>query len=128
MPNLEDWSRAVDVLVQDTAASRVRWTPITDFSDELREEVLRGVIYTTNVRCRNLFVYEYRYKTWMDEDTWRWEEDVAIEFVDDDWRLQWQWPQSPRNYSLLEAIRYQIANAESFLTGLLKDAAKRKQT
>jgi hypothetical protein len=115
------WNSVVERLITLTEQGVLEWT---ENDSSLRENVL-GRIYYTSFKDRNILVYEYNYKAYTDEDIWHWDNEVAIEFVDEQAKLQWQWPKSPLRFRLLEAIRYKMIKADSFLDAVLGDVETR---
>lgn len=118
MVNTSQWAEAVRKLILRTAEGPLQWNA-TFYSKELREDVLGDGIYLANVQGRSLIVYEYRYKSYSDEEHYVWEQGVTIEFVDHEGCLQWAWPKTPYHFQLLDTIRYQLARADKFLEDFL---------
>jgi hypothetical protein len=114
-----NWTGAVDKLLDLTAAGKVKWD-CGFFETKMRDDV-NGWIYSTYLNGRHIIVYEYAYKCFTDEDTWHWDTEVAIEFVDGDGRLEWQWPVTPSRFQLLDAVRRSAHGAEEFLEDFLED-------
>lgn len=120
MPSDTDWEGAVKKLLRLTESGEQSWQCAPGL-DEERENVV-GDAFVAEVQGRHIMVYQYRFKAYTDEDTWSWEERVAIEFVefrDNEFVTQWRWPTSPYGWRLLDAIRSQTARAPEFLRAFL---------
>jgi hypothetical protein len=116
--NDKEWEPVVEKLIEQTISGKVQWWPESKL-DEVRENVV-GDGYCAEVMGRRIAAYEFRYKRYSDEDLWEWDEDVAVEFVDADCKLLWRWPGVSNRYRLVDAIRYQHANAKQFANEFLK--------
>ena len=121
MPNVDQWTRAVQKLVQLTEDGKLNWND-SQFPASLREEVLGNAIYGAIVEGRWVAAYEYRYKSYSDIDTWDWCDEVAIEFVKHNGDLEWRWPTVPYRVQLLDAIRAKVCGAHDFLKHFLEKA------
>ncbi len=109
-----DWKAAVERLLAMTQAHELRWKT----SDLQREDAI-GAVYEAEVHGRRVAVWEFSYRHYTDEDNWIPSQDVAIEFVDELGRCQWRWPETSGQGRLLDAVQYQVSNANEFLKQLL---------
>lgn len=126
MSDGDKWDRALQKLITLTRDGSLTWS--TDrFDRNSRDEVQGEAIYAAVLQERHLIVYEYRFKNYTDEDTWTWDTEVAVEFVDAEGNLQWPWPALRDRFQLLDAIRYQAAGAGEFLDGFLSEAPHAKE-
>lgn len=126
MSDGEKWDRALRKLIALTRDGSLIWNPNSVPRDS-RDEVQGEGIYATVLQERHLIVYEYRFRNYTDEDTWTWDTEVAVEFVDGEGNLQWPWPALPGRFQLLDAIRYQAAGAGEFLEEFLSDTPSAKE-
>lgn len=120
MPNNDDWEGAVKKLLTLTESEKLNWSTVFGL-DQQRENVV-GDGFVADVEKRSILVYEYRFKAYADEDTWSWEEEVAIELVEfrgDKYHSEWRWPTTRYGWRLLDAIRCQRARAPEFLRAFL---------
>lgn len=120
MPTDQDWAPAVAKLVALTESRELTWdrffhTPPRD------HDIVGDTMFRANVQGRYIAVYEYRFKTYEDEDTWSWETEVAVEFVKSEGELQWRWPATSYRWALIDAIRAQVAGAPQFLEKFLAE-------
>src|SRR5436190_1140715 len=107
MSNEPNWDAAVGKLRQMTEDGTIEW--VADSRVEgVREEVVAPG-YHAEVSGRNVIVYEYRHKTYIYEDRYEWENEVAIEFVSGTLQLQYAWPEVGGRWQLLDAIRFQVS-------------------
>jgi len=76
-------------------------------------------VYVTNFENKKLRIYEERYKYWYDEGRYTWDNQVVIDFADDEGRSIWRFPKLPGAWDLLEAVRYQEAEVDDFISELI---------
>ncbi|HUT94347.1 MAG TPA: hypothetical protein VMY37_33110 [Thermoguttaceae bacterium] len=119
MPTDQDWAPAVQKLVALTESGKLTWERCYHAPPRAHEIV--GDMLRANVQGRYITVYEYRFKSYEDEDTWSWETEVAVEFVDSQGELQWRWPATSYRWALIDAIRAQLAGAPDFLRKFLAE-------
>jgi len=119
MPNELEWTHAVQKLVNLTELGEVHWSVNSSLAVK-RENVHRDG-FQALVDNHFIAVYEYRFRTFEDEDTWSWETDVAIEFVSIDGDPQWRWPATTNRWELLEAVRGSVVGANTFLRDFLAE-------
>ena len=119
MPTDQDWAPAVKKLVALTESGKLTWDRFIGFPP--RAEEIVGDALSAFVQARRIAVYEYRFKSYQDEDTWSWETEVAIEFVTDSGDLEWRWPATRYRWLLMDAIRSQRAKAPEFLRDFLAE-------
>lgn len=121
MPNEEKWTEVITKLTEQTEAGQVNWQQGSPFGPVVRENDIRDV-YSAPVQGRWVLVYEYTYRSYSDEDVWTLENEVSIEFIDTEGKLQWKWPKLAGRWQLIEAIRYRISGAHEFLQGFLHES------
>ena len=119
MPTEDNWNEAARRLTVLTELGAVSWDD-NRWSPTIRDGVVGDGVYGALYTNKWLMVYEYRYKAYIDEDRWDWQNDVAVEFVNEHGDLQWRWPKIPYRIRLLDAIRCKAAGADSFLKQLLR--------
>jgi hypothetical protein len=122
MPTIQnklEWTDALEKIIILTKSGNLNWSK-NQFLTSIRENDSVDIIYSTSVMNHIIIVYEYRYKKYSDEDNWDWDNEVAIEFVDLEGNLEWQWPTMPNRFNLIDAIRYNISGAGNFLRDFLK--------
>jgi len=123
MGSEDSWTRAVRKLVRLTESGEITWAPFPQLVSTRKhlQEDIEGEPFCANVEGRPIAVYQYRFKRYEDEDTWSWESDVAVEFVNTDGQLEWRWPATAYRWELLEAVRGQVAGASHFLRSFLRE-------
>lgn len=119
MPTDQDWAPAVKKLVALTESGKLTWERVTEFPP--RAEEIAGNAFCARVQDRWIAVFEYRFRDFTDEDTYVWETDVAIEFIDDERKVQWRWPATAYRWPLIHGIRSQLARAPEFLREFLAE-------
>ena len=113
MTDKQNWEQAVTRLLEWTRDSRLKWQKSTGV---LRADAISDV-YEAMIQGRRVVVWEYRVRSFDEPQA---VEDVAIEFVDVTGKAEWRWPETASRWALLDAIRYQLAGADSFLKQLLE--------
>jgi hypothetical protein len=119
----DDWERATERLARLTVERRLEWESTYERMSRDDMRVIEPVFMTT-VNDRRVAVYEYQYQYFTDEDEWKWKNEVVVEFVhcvNGNWDLEYRWPQVAGRLQLLEAIRYQVSNADKFLKEFLAE-------
>ncbi len=120
-----DWKKAVEKLTYLTRDGNLEWVALNkqQFTSvaESRNEEIRPPIYSAKVMGRRVFVYEYRYRSYHEEDEWHWEDEVGIEFASETFTMEYEWPQVPGRHQLLDEIRLKVAKAEDFIAEFLAD-------
>lgn len=117
MSESRQWDEVVKKLLAQTKSDERVWQAI-----DLTREELVGEQYTTEAGDKTIAIYEYRYRAYQSEfDSYGWESDVAIEFIDGEHERLWRFPESDARWALLDAVRYQVAGGEDFLDEFLAD-------
>jgi hypothetical protein len=125
MPDENRWTEAVKKLAEQTENGQVAWQQgIYSPTIRMNVNVIGDGIYSTAVNGRLLIAYEYTYRNYTNVDEWTDESEVAIEFVDAEGKLQYQWPKVPFRLQLLDAIRYRVSGAHLFLDSFVPPAKK----
>ncbi len=112
------WEKAIKKLLDLTHSRKLEWTTL----ELLERDGIQGHAYVAAVQDRFIAVYEFQYKSYHDEDSWEWDNEVAIEFVDNNFNLEWRWPASPLRWRLLDEIRFQSSHASDFIEKFLEEA------
>jgi hypothetical protein len=122
------WTEAVRMLSEQTEKGEVSWQQGL-FPPDIRPYVTVSGdgIYSTVINGRKLIVYEYTYQNWIDSGNSTDETEVAIEFVDGEGKLQYQWPKLPFRLQLLDAIRYRVSGAYQFLDSFVPQPRKNER-
>lgn len=117
MNDVETWNRVVEKLAELNRRKELMWRPTQAPVGET-STILRGP-YVAMVDGKTIRAYEYEFQDWIDEEPIP-SKDVTIEFVDSSMNSLWQFPDTIFRWSLIHAIQYQVADAESFLSSFLK--------
>lgn len=109
--DINKWNKFVKKLAEDTLSGKLTWE---DKSNEISRDEEMGGIYLTFVLDNFVLVYPYRYQYYLDEDNYRWEDEVAVEIVTHDGRKLWKLPDVPSRHQLLNAVEYKLSGADEF--------------
>ena len=112
------WERVVSKLADDTRSGQVQWD--LDRAGIVERENAAGPVYVTETLGKKIAVYPIRYKYWLDEENFEWEDDISIEFLSPDWSTQWLFPKTRARGDLLEAIQYRFSGADDFADAFLR--------
>ena len=110
------WTVMVDQLVYETREKKLPWSnfrPGTRIGGPETADV-KGLVYEATYLGRTLFVFEYEYRHYTDEDRFFTETDVAIELLAKNSSSRWRLPAAPKRYILLDEIRKLSAEADDF--------------
>ena len=113
-------SQVLSKLHQLTAAGKLEWRS-NERLTRSRDNVV-GHAYTTKFSDRVFALFEYRYAYYVDEDDWSWQYSVALELVDDDGRVLWEFQVTelqPQLRMLLEGVRHQTAGVDDLFAKLM---------
>ncbi|MDB5348324.1 MAG: hypothetical protein JWP89_6701 [Schlesneria sp.] len=115
------WTMAAEKLIALTQAGEVQWQPSQDISRRRSTADIVGPAYVAEVDGKQIAVFEYQFKNFHDEDEWHWDTGVTVEFVDENYDTEWVWPSTGGSrFALLDAVRYQAAAADDFLSRFLE--------
>ncbi len=116
------WNDATQRLIDKTDSGELTWVSNHELCQRRADESeFIGPAYLTEFGGKQIAVYEYRYKNYIDADEWFWDTGVSIEFVNSELETEWRWPSPTGRMMLLDSIRYKTANADTFLHQLLTD-------
>lgn len=116
-----NWDEVVSKLIRMTENGQLRWS-VDPRLNGLREGVV-GRAYAASFHERVIAIYEIRYKSYRDEDTWDWDTGVVVEFIDNDANSEWQLPSSPKFWKLLDVVKFQVAGVDKLLKELLAESS-----
>ncbi|MEX2317336.1 MAG: hypothetical protein WD669_09310 [Pirellulales bacterium] len=119
-----EWDDAIGKLAAMTEQGAIKWELHESFHGR-GEDIAISPAFIAEVNGRNVLLYEYKYKYFTDVDEWTWQTDVAVEFVDDEGRLEYTWQGSRGSRQrLLDAIRYRAAHVDDFFKEFLRESAR----
>lgn len=122
----DPWVKAVEKLYDLTEAGKLHWEKVDTFT---ATPMPVGKVYSATVSGRRIVVYETRrtlhrqrsglpnFFQKVPEPTT--EAVIVIQFVDDQWQPQWQWPGTSEVWKLWDSIKFQVAAGPGFLEALL---------
>ena len=119
MPVEQAWPEVVSKLILLTENGKLKWSADPRLN-KLREIVV-GRAFAANFHERTIAIYEMRYKSYRDEDTWDWDSGLVLEFIDEDGNSEWQIPSSPNLWKLLDVVKFQVAGVNKILKELLAE-------
>jgi hypothetical protein len=117
-----EWDGIVEQLLELTRAGQIPWSffrPGTRIDSP--EADVRGMVYEGSYIGRTLFVYEYEYKHWLDEDRAITETDVAIDLLAKHGHSTWRLPETEMRHLLLDEVRKRTAEADDFAQAFRKE-------
>ncbi len=113
------WTMAVKKLIQMTRDGELRWRPSHELCGRCKETDIVSPAYLAEVDGKRVAIFEYRFMSFTDAEVWHWDTGVTIEFVDQNHESEWVWPSPQGRFELLDAVRYQAAEADDFLNRFL---------
>jgi hypothetical protein len=116
------WDEAVGRLTEMTERGEIQWKE-QRLSLRPMMDAFVGPQFVTEFDSRRIAVYEYSFPA-ENSDYGRYiDSRVVVEFVDEGGERVWVWPVSSGNrWELLEAVRFQVSQADGFLDALLRRA------
>lgn len=126
----DPWVKAVEKLYELTEAGRLHWEKVDTFT---ATPMPVGQVFSASVFGRRVVVYETRrtlrlpppvatdslFNFFPKPPVPTTEAVIAIQFVDDQWQPQWQWPGASEAWKLWNSIKFQVAAGPGFLEALL---------
>ncbi len=126
----DPWVKAVEKLYDLTEAGKLRWDKVDTFT---ATPMPVGKVYSATVSGRRIVVYETRrpiyvrppnpiaslFESFPKPPAPTTEAEIVIQFVDDQWQPQWQWPGTSEVWKLWDSIKFQVAAGPGFLEALL---------
>lgn len=115
------WEKAATILLRKTEEGEIEWKE--DVGAGRKRDKIYGKYYSCVFAGRNVGVYEFTF-TNINIETEDWYEDsgVVVEFIDGNGNTEWVWPTPTTVRSeLLDAVRYQVLDGDSFLEEVLED-------
>ena len=130
MPELKDkLVEAVAKLIQLTQENKIKWSsdePPDNLKGDANDYV--ETIFLTKHENKNLRLYERMYKVEvapmlqvLSSYNSHWKSEVNLEILDSAHNNIWTFPLVTPLNDLLESVRYQVADVNDFIEGLLKD-------
>lgn len=113
--------QAITLLLEQTQEGTLKWKVSSPARDLIQGPNLIDVVYIAEKDQRLLRLYPYKFKYFVDEENWHWENEVALELSDSQKVAWWQFPKHPVTWDLLEAVQFKTVGADSFIENLLKE-------
>lgn len=117
----EKWDTLVGQLVTLTRDKKLPWS---SFKAGTRsggpEEDVKGLVYEGNYLGRTIFVFEYEYRHWLDEDRAIIDTDVAVELQAKNTASTWRLPETGKRFTLIDEIRKLTVEADDWADEVLK--------
>ncbi|WP_047547414.1 hypothetical protein [Psychroserpens sp. Hel_I_66] len=115
-------SRTVLKLNDLTKADEIKWKLWTIPIDSLSGmERLIGNPYVTVVSDKKFRIYKYEFRHYTDEDNWDWVPRCRLEFIDENGKGGWQFPDDERIVDLMETVLFKVSGASDFFDNFLAD-------
>lgn len=113
-------TRAIVLLLEQTQEGTLKWEvadPASDLTDG--SNIVVKVMYLAHKDGRSLRLYHYRFRSYTDEDTWHWDDNLALEVSDQKNMSWWQFPKHRVIWDLLEAVKFKTAGVDDFIDNLI---------
>lgn len=78
------------------------------------------LVYTTEHIGRQVRIYLYHFKFYLDEDRYTWDSEINFEFIDNSGNSLGMLPKTPNAFDLLRSIQYQNPQVGHFYDDLFK--------
>lgn len=119
MEETKKWVRIVSKFNELTQEGQLSWTRL-DPPPGLRDSnTIVEAVYVSEVRLKEIYqrvrIYEGKYRTYDNDFGSYWANEVVLEFIDEEGRSEWQFPEIPGIWDLLESVKYQVTDVDSFL-------------
>jgi len=112
--------KAVTRLLELTQEGLLKWESRGPCDDILEgRDIVVDIVYVAAKDKRLLRLYQFRYKSWLDDVNWHWEEDIALELSDEKRVTWWRFPENRVLQDLLEAVKFRTVGVDQFLDELL---------
>lgn len=118
--------KALIALNKGTISGEIKWQPVS-----LKEipglegyDSLEGRVYCTKHKGKNLCIYKYGARYYVDEDMWHPTTEYRLQFVDENWESEWVFPDNRAIKDLYSSVSYQIANADKFFDDCINDLSE----
>lgn len=102
-------------IYQETKLGLLNWSEIgIDRYIRSDGEVI-GKYYCADLKGKKILLYRYKYKHYIDEDEYHWQEDIMLEITDKHFKQECEIESDNTMISLYNSVRYKEANLDSFL-------------
>ena len=129
------WVEAITKLIKQTQEGRIKWLPGKHDKESGRDDLRIESVFITNYKNKTLRLYKYSYKVEvpglfdnianvysnMTRKYPYWTSSIALEFISDDGKSLWTFPDTNALNDLLGAVRYQVAGVDEFLDDILQE-------
>lgn len=114
--------RFIAKLIKDTKLGKVTWDIEAKGKLALPgDERLVSKVYVTNIKDKNLRLYQYQIKHYTDEFEWDWVDRVKLEIFDDDGDTLFEYGYDFSFFKLLNAIRAANTKVDEFMKDFLNE-------
>ena len=118
--------KALIALNKGTLARTIKWQPVN-----LKEtpglagyDTLEGKIFQSGYKGKNLCIYKYGTRYYVDEDEWHPTTCYRLLFVDNDFKEEWVFPDNRAIKDLYDSVTFQIANADRFFDDCINELSE----
>ncbi len=111
-------------LNRDTNEEKIYWEINRSIPLLSAHERLIDNVYTVKISDKNLRLFKYDYRYYLDEDTYDWVRTCRLEFIDIHGNSEWTFPNDLRNAieDLYETVRFKTAKVDNFLNDYLSES------
>lgn len=105
-----------------TKAGDLKWSTWRIPIDSLTGlERLLGNAYMSTVKGKDIRIYKYESRHYYDEEQFDWVPHYRLEFIDNNGKASWEFPEELALADLYESIQYRQSGASEFFTDFLAD-------
>ncbi|MCH8808409.1 MAG: hypothetical protein IH993_01030 [Proteobacteria bacterium] len=112
------WISLIAKLLQLTQSGKIQWKAVSPAKENLPADERIALVYEADYLEQGLRIYEFEYKSWVDEDRFEWSNGIKLEFTDRLGRSLYSVSDILGLWDLLRAIKYKSANIDAFLEKL----------
>jgi hypothetical protein len=116
--DIRKWSEFCERLIAKTASGDLEWE---DWGGRIGRPDARSPLFVARYKAWRILIFKYSYKYFYDEERFDWDEEVAMELIDDTGKNEWTFPKVPNRYQLLDRIQFNHSDVQSLLDDVLSD-------
>jgi hypothetical protein len=110
-------SSVLSAMNRETKEGKISWTELTRVNDIglNSNEELSGKIYRTIYKDRHFTLFKCLIKIQTDEFEYNWTPEYRLIILDNNGKIDWEFPRHRALFDLYESVRFKVADIESFL-------------
>lgn len=118
--------KALIALNKGTFAGTIKWQPVNlNVIPGLEGyDTLRGNIFCAEHKGKNLCIYKYDSRYYVDEDEWHPTTNYRLLLVNKKHEAEWEFPENRAIKDLYDSVAFQISNANKFFDDCISDLSE----